>query len=34
MNVVHFGDCRDTMRAMIAQGVKVQMCVTFVLVAI
>jgi DNA modification methylase len=28
MNVVHFGDCRDTMRAMIAQGVKVQMCVT------
>ena len=28
MNVVHFGDCRDTMRAMIKQGVKAQMCVT------
>jgi site-specific DNA-methyltransferase (cytosine-N4-specific) len=24
----HFGDCRDTMRAMIADGVKVQTCVT------
>ena len=28
MNEVFFGDCRDTMRALIAQGVKVQMCVT------
>src|ERR1035437_910144 len=28
MNKVFFGDCRDTMRALIAQGVKVQMCVT------
>lgn len=28
INQVHFGDCRDTMRDMIAQGVKVQMCVT------
>lgn len=24
----HFGDCRDTMRAMIADGVKVQTCIT------
>lgn len=28
MNKVFFGDCRDTMRGLIAQGVKVQMCVT------
>lgn len=28
MNKVWFGDCRDTMRDLIAQGVKVQMCVT------
>lgn len=28
MNVVHFGDCRDSLRAMAAAGVKVQMCVT------
>lgn len=28
MNKVFFGDCRDTMRNLIAQGVKVQMCVT------
>ena len=28
MNKVFFGDCRDTMREMIAQGVRVQMCVT------
>lgn len=28
MNKVFFGDCRDTMRALITQGVKVQMCVT------
>lgn len=28
MNRVFFGDCRDTMRELIAQGVKVQMCVT------
>jgi len=28
MNRVFFGDCRDTMRGLIAQGVKVQMCVT------
>jgi len=28
MNKVFFGDCRDTMRDLIAQGVKVQMCVT------
>jgi DNA modification methylase len=27
-NKVFFGDCRDTMRDLIAQGVKVQMCVT------
>lgn len=28
MNRVFFGDCRDTLRDLIAQGVKVQMCVT------
>ncbi len=28
MNKIIFGDCRDTMRDLIAQGVKVQMCVT------
>jgi len=28
MNEVFFGDCRDTMRKMIADGVRVQMCVT------
>jgi DNA modification methylase len=28
MNKVFFGDCRDSMRQMIADGVKVQMCVT------
>lgn len=28
MNKVFFGDCRDTMRDLIAQGVRVQMCVT------
>ena len=28
MNAVRFGDCRDTMRTMIDEGVKVQMCVT------
>ncbi len=28
MNITHFGDCRETMRRLIAQGVKVQMCVT------
>jgi len=28
MNRVIYGDCRDTMRGLIAQGVKVQMCVT------
>jgi DNA modification methylase len=28
MNECLFGDCRDTMRDLIAQGVKVQMCVT------
>ena len=28
MNKVYFGDCRDTMRDLIVQGVKVQMCVT------
>lgn len=28
MNKVFFGDCRDTMRDLIAQGVKVQCCVT------
>lgn len=28
INNCHFGDCRDTMRLMIADGVKVQTCVT------
>lgn len=28
MNKVQFGDCRNTMRAWAAAGVKVQMCVT------
>lgn len=28
MNKVFFGDCRDTMRDLIAQGVKARMCVT------
>lgn len=28
MDKCHFGDCRDTMRAMIADGVKVQTIVT------
>lgn len=28
LNQVHYGDCRDTMRRMIADGVKVQVCVT------
>ena len=28
MNRVFFGDCRDTMRKLIADGVRVQMCVT------
>ena len=28
MNKCFFGDCRDTLRALIAQGVRVQMCVT------
>lgn len=28
MNKVFFGDCRDTMRDLIAQGIKAQMCVT------
>ena len=28
MNKVYFGDCRDSMRQMIADGVKAQMCVT------
>ena len=28
MNVCHFGDCRDILRRWIAEGVKVQMCVT------
>jgi DNA modification methylase len=28
VNRVFFGDCRDSMRTLIAQGVKVQMCVT------
>ena len=34
MNKVFFGDCRDTMRDLIAQGVKVQMCVTIAVVSI
>ena len=28
MNIIEFGDCRDTMRRWAEQGVKVQMCVT------
>src|SRR4030065_634210 len=28
MNVCHFGDSRDTMRRLLAEGVKVQTCVT------
>ena len=28
MNKIIFGDCRDTMRQLAADGVKVQMCVT------
>ena len=28
MNVIEFGDCRDTMRRWAAEGVKAQMCVT------
>ena len=28
MNRIEFGDCRETMRAWAAQGVKAQMCVT------
>lgn len=28
MNIIEFGDCRDTMRAWTAQGVRAQMCVT------
>lgn len=28
MNQCHFGDCRDTMRRMIADGVRVQCIVT------
>jgi DNA modification methylase len=28
MNLIEFGDCRDTMRRWAAQGVKAQMCVT------
>lgn len=28
MNTCHFGDCRDSMRKLIADGVKVQTCVT------
>ena len=28
MNTIEFGDCRDTMRAWSAQGVRAQMCVT------
>ena len=28
MNKCYFGDCRDSMREMISQGVKVQMAVT------
>jgi len=28
MNKVYFGDCRDSMRQMAKDGVKVQMCVT------
>lgn len=28
MNIIEFGDCRDTMRKWAEQGVKAQMCVT------
>lgn len=28
MNVIEFGDCRDTMRRWAEKGVKAQMCVT------
>ena len=28
MNLIHFGDCRETMQRLIKKGVKVQMCVT------
>ena len=28
MNTCYFGDCRDVMRRLIADGVKVQTCVT------
>ena len=28
MNLIEFGDCRDTMRRWAAQGVKAQTCVT------
>ncbi|MFG0610787.1 DNA-methyltransferase [Delftia sp. WSY_14] len=28
MNTIEFGDCRDTMRAWAAQGIRAQMCVT------
>lgn len=28
MDKVFFGDCRDTMRKLLADGVRVQMCVT------
>ena len=28
MNLIEFGDCRDTMRRWAEQGVKAQMCVT------
>jgi len=28
MNICHFGDCRDTLRRLSADGVKAQMCVT------
>ena len=28
MNLIEFGDCRDTMRRLAEQGVKAQMCVT------
>ena len=28
MNICHFGDCRDSMRRLIDDGKRVQMCVT------
>ena len=28
MNLIEFGDCRETMRKWVADGVKAQMCVT------